>query len=395
MIDVPFFSVLTFNLSDVIRTFILGAMNTDNYATWLEIDLGAIESNYKELQKIACKPVMPVIKANAYGHGLEETAKKLDRIGVEWCGVARIEEALLLRDLGIGMKILVLGYTSPLRIHDALRESISLAVYDFSVAKAYSNQVKGSNHPLRLHAKIDTGMGRLGIPSEDAVRFIELIKNTQGFELEGCFTHFACADEQENPLTDEQLARFEKILNELDTLGIRPSIVHAANSAATLYHSNARFDMVRCGIALYGLPPSSSKPLPTSFTPVMSWKTRLISLKNLPKGHGVSYGVKYHTSRDERIGVIAAGYGDGLRRRPGNHMLLRGKRVPVVGNVCMDQCMLQLDNVPEAQIGDEVVLIGNQGEEEITVTDIANDWGTINYEVTCGMAARMPRRYFG
>ena len=150
---------------------------------------------------------------------------------------------------------------------------------------------------------------------------------------------------------------------------------------------------MRAGIALYGLPPSNEVKLPEAIKPALTWKTRLISLKTLPAGHGVSYGFKYYTKKEERIGVIAVGYADGLRRRPGNKVLVRGKRATVVGNVCMDQCMLQMDHIPDAEIGDEVVLIGRQGEDEITATEIAEDWGTINYEVVCGLASRMPRVY--
>ena len=190
-----------------------------------------------------------------------------------------------------------------------------------------------------------------------------------------------------------QLQHFLVILEKMRAAGINPPLIHASNSAGTLAFPDARFNLVRVGIALYGLPPSDQVSLPEGIRPALSWKTRLISIKTLPAGHGVSYGFNYFTKKDERIGVIAVGYADGLRRRPGNKMLVRGMRANVVGNVCMDQCMLQLDAITDAKIGDEVIIIGCQGSDEITATEIAKDWDTINYEVICGLASRMPRIY--
>ena len=336
---------------------------------------------------------MPVVKANAYGHGLEKVTQRLEKAGAEWFGVARIEEGLLLREAGVKAHILVLGYTAPVRIPHAIWNDVTLTVYDYQVAEEYATQAKDVKGVLRLHAKIDTGMGRLGVPLQEALSFLKLINESPHMELEGVFTHFARADEPGEADTVRQLQRFQAILKEMEAVGIEPSLVHASNSAGTLVYPDARFNLVRVGIALYGLPPSNQVSLPDEVKPALSWKTRLISLKMLPAGHGVSYGFKYYTKKEERIGVIAVGYADGLRRRPGNKVLVRGKRANVVGNVCMDQCMLQLDDVPEAEIGDEVVLIGRQGEDEITATEIAEDWGTINYEVVCGLASRMPRVY--
>jgi alanine racemase len=368
-------------------------MDLDNFTTWLEIDLGAISNNYQILSKVTGTPVMPVIKANAYGHGLEEVAKTIEKAGALWCGVARIEEALMLRNAGINLNILVLGYTPPQRIQDAIDNRISITVYDFELAEKYVQIAQSKNGRIRVHIKVDTGMGRLGILHEEALQLIKYIKDKPEFEVQGLFTHFACADEPEKFYTIEQLEKFKKIIDAAEKQGLRPPLVHAANSAATLNFPESRFDIVRCGLAIFGLSPSRSTTLPVDIKPALAWKTRLISIKNLPTRHGVSYGFKYFTSKEENIGVIAAGYADGLRRRMGNYVLLRGKRVPVVGNICMDLCMLQLDDVPDAQIGDEVVLIGQQGDQAITATDIARDWGTISYEVICGMAARMPREY--
>ena len=336
---------------------------------------------------------MPIVKANAYGHGLEKVTQRLEKAGAQWFGVARIEEGLLLRQAGIKARILVLGYTAPVRVAHAIRNDITLTVYDHQVAEEYARQAKNVKGTLKLHAKIDTGMGRLGVPTKEAMPFLIMIANSPHLELEGVFTHFARADEPAESDTENQLRQFQSLLKEMESANIKPAFIHASNSAGTLVYPDAQFNLVRVGIAMYGLPPSSQVQLPEGIRPALSWKTRLISLKTLPTGHGVSYGFKYHTKKDERIGVIAVGYADGLRRRPGNKALVRGKRANVVGNVCMDQCMLQLDEIPEAEIGDEVVLIGRQGDDEITATEIAEDWGTINYEVVCGLASRMPRVY--
>ncbi|MCD6576593.1 MAG: alanine racemase [Anaerolineaceae bacterium] len=368
-------------------------MTLKNFGTWLEIDLSTLRNNYRLLGEISGSQVMPVIKANAYGHGLERVATALEDCGAEWFGVARIEEALMLRELGIKAKILVLGYTAPTRVSHAIKEKISLTVYDFSIAETYASQAQDLQETVNLHVKIDTGMGRLGIRAEEAAHFVQYVKDQKSLTLEGVFTHFACADEPEKDVTAKQIRQFEMILRELESENLLPEVIHAANSAGTINFPETRFNLIRAGIALYGHPPSSQTKLPDGIVSAISWKTRLISIKELPPGHGISYGHTYHTKSKERIGVIAVGYGDGLRRRPGNFVLIHGKRVPIIGNVCMDQCMVILDGVPDASIGDEVVIIGKQGNEEISATDIANDWGTINYEVLCGLAARMPRHY--
>jgi len=368
-------------------------MTLENYGTWLEIDLSTLRKNYQLLSELSGSKVMAVVKANAYGHGVERVAVALEDAGVEWFGVARIEEALMLRELGIKAKILVVGYTPPTRVSHAIKEKISLTIYDLSVAEAYVSQAKSLQQMVNLHVKIDTGMGRLGVLANKAVNIIEYVKKQESLTLEGVFTHFACADEPDKEVTVKQINKFEIILRKLESKNLLPEIIHAANSAGTINFSEARFNLIRAGIVLYGHPPSSQMKLPNGIASAISWKTRLISIKKLPRGHGVSYGHKYHTKSDERIGVIAVGYGDGLRRQPGNFVLIHGKRVAIIGNVCMDQCMVNLDEIPNAEIGDEVSIIGKQMNAEISATDIANDWGTINYEVLCGLAARMPRNY--
>ncbi len=336
---------------------------------------------------------MPIVKANAYGHGLVEISKAAVEAGANWLGVARIEEALAIRMAGVKCRILILGYTPPKRVVDAIREDIALTVYDRAVAGEYLEHARIVKGKLKIHVKVDTGMGRLGIFTENVVDFIQWLSKQKEFDLEAVCTHFACSDEPGKSSTISQIDEFEKVLNNLEKMGIKPRLVHAANSSGALNFPKGRYDLIRSGIAMYGLQTSPSTPLPEGFHPALSWKTHLISLKELPPGHGVSYGFHYYTTKNERIGVIAIGYADGFRRRDGNFALIRGKRVPVVGAVCMDQCMVKLDDVPDAKIGDEVVLIGKQNGTHISVEALAEDWGTITYEVICGLADRVPRFY--
>lgn len=370
-------------------------MTYDHLTTWLEIDLGAIRSNIHQLQKITQKPIMAIVKANGYGHGLVESARAAQQAGCGWCGVARIEEALALRQAGLTLNILVLGYTAPPCAAEAAAHRISLAVYDLDVAQAYAAKASAGGTELRVHAKFDSGMARLGVFPEDGLPFMQQLHAIQGLSVEGMFTHFARSDEPERTTTAWQNGRFSALVKALTAAGLRPPLVHAANSAAALYFPEAYYDMVRCGISIYGLHPSASEArLPEGFIPALTWKARLSSVKIIPAHHGVGYAYRYTTQKEERIGVVTAGYADGMRRRHEiNAALVGGRRVPVVGGVCMDQIMLQLDTLPNARIGDEVVLIGRQGEATLAAEDLAQAWGTVNYDVVCGLTARVPRIY--
>jgi len=372
---------------------ILTFMNIQNLTTWLEVDLKRLKNNLSELQKMTGKPVMAVVKANAYGHGLADIALAAEAAGSPWCGVARLEEALALRKAGVNAHILVLGYTPPGSAVLAVVENISLTVYDRATAQAYAAAGEESGKTLNVHLKIDSGMGRLGVFSEEVIELAKYLQSLPGINLQGMFTHFARADEPELPATDQQLAKFANLVKELEKHNFRPEFVHASNSGGTLAFKDAWYDFVRPGIAMYGLSPSSKALVPKAIKPILSWKTRLISVKELPTGHGVGYGHRYVLTKPEKIGVLAIGYADGFRRVPGNEVLIAGKRVKVIGSVCMDQCMVQLHDVPEVKIGDEVVIIGQQGKETITADDVAARWGTINYEVVAGIAARVSRVY--
>lgn len=368
-------------------------ISTDEYTTWLEIDLGAIQNNIRLLRQRLSKPVMAVVKANAFGHGIIPSSNAAIAGGAEWLGVARIEEALQLRDAGIQTPVLVFGFTSPRKVEEAARNSIRLTVYDLQIAQAYNEEALRVGSVLNVHVKIDTGMGRLGLFPIQVVDFLQALSHLKGLNVEGVFTHFARADEPDQQANQEQIDRFTNIVQEIEKQGLRPRWVHADNSAGSLNFPQASHDLIRSGIVVYGLSPSSNNPLPQEFRTALEFKAKLISIKEFPAGCGISYSHRYITYKTEKIGVIPVGYADGLRRVSGNEVLIRGVRVPVIGNVCMDQCMIQLEKVPDAQIGDEVVLIGQQNGNRITADDLASQWGTINYEVVCSMAARLPRIY--
>lgn len=339
---------------------------------------------------------MAVVKANAYGHGLVSIAQAVQHAGGNWLAVARMEEAQTLRKAWIETDTLVLGYTDPQWAVPAAVDHIRLTVFDRESAQAYSDQAAGRGMRVKVHVKIDTGMTRIGIQPTEALDFMHWLKDLPGIEVEGMYTHFACADEPRRDAQDptlRQIQIFEDVLTAVTAAGLRPPLVHASNSAGVLNYPQARYDIVRCGIALYGLHPSSQTHLPADFRPAMAWKCILTQVKMVAAGHGISYNHTYITSRSERIGTIPLGYADGFRRMAGNSVLVNGVSVPVIGTICMDQCMLQLDGVPTAKAGDEVVILGRQGETRRSAEDIADTWQTINYEVTCGTAARLPRFY--
>jgi alanine racemase len=363
------------------------------YSNWVEVDLRAIESNVRWYCNNTGVQVMAVVKANGYGHGAAPCAFAAIRGGAGWCGVARIEEAIELRKEGIVCSILILGYLPPERLVEAISNQISFTVWEESQLERIESASRLAGKTARIHIKVDTGMSRLGIQPERAVALAKRLELVRGLFFEGIFTHFARAEERDQGETEAQEDRFHRVLEGLERESLRPAFVHAANSAAGLSRPSAYFNLIRAGISIYGLQPSQELSLPPEFKPALAWKTTLSQVKILPPGRGISYGHAYVTSRFERIGTLPVGYADGYRRWPGNQVLISGRRVPVIGRVCMDQMMVQLDEAPDASAGDEVILAGNQGEERITVEEIAQRWETINYEVVCGIGSRVPRVY--
>jgi alanine racemase len=336
---------------------------------------------------------MAVVKANAYGHGSSKAAKAALRGGATWLAVARVEEALQLRQAGFDVPILILGHVPPMRVSEMIQADVALTVWDSKQVVQAGEAAAVCGNEGRLHLKVDTGMGRLGVRPVDTLEMVTCIEQTPGVILEGLFTHLARADEADPATTDHQIVRFQEIIENLEREARRPPLVHCANSATALKRVGAHMDLVRVGIAMYGLHPSHETLLPAVIRPALTWKAVLAQVKTLPPGHGVSYGHRYTTSREERIGTIPVGYADGFRRVDGNQVLVGGREVPVVGRVTMDQIMVNLDSLPGANVGDEVVILGTQGEARLSAEDIADRWETINYEVTSGIAARVPRLY--
>ncbi|MEN4011024.1 MAG: alanine racemase [Bellilinea sp.] len=369
-------------------------MVDQGHTTWLEIDLGAIQNNYRELRRISQTRIVAVVKANAYGHGLAPVAQAVSRAGGEWLAVAREEEAVQLRLNQVFNPTLVMGYTVPEKAAEAARDDIRLAVFDRETAEKYSHEVSRHGLNLKVHVKVNTGMNRLGISPEETVEFVRWLKFQKGIEVEGIFTHFARADERAQDTTPRQIQLFNQVLTSLAASNNKPELVHASNSSAVFNFPAAHYDMARCGIALYGLHPSNETLLPDSFRPALTLKTRLTATRLLPPGTGVGYNFRYFTSEFEQIGTLAVGYADGFRRVFGNIALIRGQQTCQVGSVCMDQMMVSLKNAPEAKLGDIAVLIGRQGDQVRTTEDVAKTWNTVNYEVVCGMAERLPRYYY-
>ncbi len=362
-------------------------------SSWAEVDLSAIRNNVEYIRAHTRAEVMVVVKADGYGHGAVPVARESLKAGASWCAVARADEAVELREAGLDCPVLMLGYLPAGRIREMIKGGMSLTFWDRAQAEMINQIARDCHQIANLHLKVDTGMSRLGIQVEGVLELVRSLASLKHIKLEGIFTHFARADETDPAPTDVQEDRFRAVISSLEAEGLRPRLVHAANSAASFTRPSAVFDLVRFGISLYGLEPSPECPLPAAIRPALRWKSVLSQVKILPPGRGVSYGHIYTTTKAERIGTIPVGYADGYHRVTGTEVLVGGKRVPVVGRVCMDQIMVQLDQVPMAKAGDEVVLIGKQGEVSYTADDLARAWNSINYEVVCAISKRVPRVY--
>ena len=362
--------------------------------TWVEIDLEAIAHNVRTIvARVAPAEVMAILKADGYGHGAQRIAHTAINNGAKWLGVACLGEAIALRRTGIRVPILNLGYTPPWQARECVRHNVVATCFSLDVAQALSRAATDLGRAAKVHIKVDTGMGRLGLLPDDVLPLYEQIADLPALEIDGLFTHFSSADEADLEYTDWQHTRFETVLDAISTDRPLPRWIHAANSAALLRAPQTHHNLVRLGIALYGLAPSLDVPLPASLCPALAMKSEIAQLKRLPPGSFVSYGRTYCTSRPSRIAVIPVGYADGFRRAPTNwgEVLVRGQRAPLVGRVCMDQTMIDVTDIPEARAGDEVVLIGAQGQDRITVEEVAEKLGTINYEVVSEILARVPR----
>ena len=370
-----------------------------------DIDLDAIAINIQQLKKVTSPGAlfMAVVKANAYGHGAVEVARQALAGGADWLGVARIHEGMALRKAGIQGKILVLNYTPPEFAPLALEHDLALTVFDLDTAKAIADTAAAAGRQISAHLKSDTGMGRLGLRptgekatglDPDRMDLAIRIASLPGLDLEGIFTHFAAADSRDPAYTEKQFALFGEYIGELRKRGLEFKLRHAANSAAIIAHPHTHLDMVRAGIALYGLNPSAEVNLDHLDTrPVMALKARLVHVKKVPAGFCVSYGMTYRAPRPTTIATIPLGYADGYSRLLSSKgtMLVRGQRAPIVGRVCMDLTMLDVGHIKGVRTGDEAVALGRQGDETISADEIAGVLGTINYEIVSSITARVPR----
>lgn len=365
--------------------------------TTAEINLTALEHNLGLIRKMVGENVrlLCVVKAHAYGHGIKEVSRKLVSCGVDYLGVATVDEAVTLRNyLGPEVSILVLGSIFKEEADEILRNNITQTIADRDIAAALSEASKNLGKPARAHIKIDTGMGRIGVWHENAVDFIRWVKTLGGIEIEGIWTHLASADE-DTAFTNEQIYIFRELIKDLQVNGINIPLKHVANSMAVIGFSEAHLNLVRPGLVLYGLYPRNDLKEKTNFIPVMTIKTRIVFLKEVPAGRSISYGRQFTTVRMTRIATLPIGYGDGYPRVLSNKasVLIRGQRAPIVGTVCMDQIMVDVGHIQGVSVGDEAVLLGRQGVNQISAEELAGLSDTIPYEIVCSIAPRVQRVY--
>lgn len=364
--------------------------------TYAEIDLNKLRSNVRKIKSELSSSVkmMAIVKANAYGHGSVEVARAASMAGADYFGVASLGEALELRSSSIGAPILILSETHHAHIERVIDAGITQTVYTPELAQLLSDMSSHKGVKAKVHVKIDTGMSRVGVLPDKAEDLIERIASLPSLELEGIFTHFAKADDRESGFTLEQFEIFKRITSSLRAKGIKPPILHAANSAAMVNFPATRLDMVRIGIMMYGLKPLEQNGSCPELEPVLSFKSKVLYIKEVPENTPVSYGASYFTSKSSRIATLPVGYADGLSRGLSNKgsVLIRGKKYPIAGNVTMDMTMVDVGS-DKIETGDEAVIIGADGNESITATDLAKLDGTINYEVVCGIGKRVPRLF--
>ncbi|HHV59797.1 MAG TPA: alanine racemase [Clostridiaceae bacterium] len=367
---------------------------------WAEINLDNIAHNVREIRRITDSKaeIMAAVKADAYGHGVFEVVRTLIQNGVSRLAVSMLDEAIQLRKDGIKVPILILSYTDPKRAEEILEYNVTQTVFSFDLAQALSQAAVKMQREVRIHIKVDTGMSRVGfMPGYSAVENVVAISKLPGIVVEGLFTHFSSADEEDESYTVMQFDRFLSIINELSRIGVHIPVKHAANSAATIKYPYMHLDMVRPGILLYGLYPSGeTDQTKLDLKPAMTLKANVILVKNVEKDTCISYGRTFKTQRESRIATLPIGYADGFSRVLSNkaRVLVNGEFAPVVGTICMDQCMIDVTELKsEVKVGDEVVVFGTQGSNKITVEEVASLMGTINYEVICIIGKRIPRVY--
>jgi alanine racemase len=373
---------------------------------WAEIDLDCVRHNIQEFQRIIPQTtqIMAVVKADAYGHGAEHVAKAALQAGATRLAVALLEEAIvlrqheLMRQHELTVPIHILGVSAPGTEEAVIHHNIIPTICSLDSARRFSEAAQRTGKTLPVCVKLDTGMGRIGLRLEQLPDFLDHFTILPALTLEGVFSHFSKADEVDKAYTDRQIHTYVTGLELFQRAGLEPRIRCLANSAGTIDMPASTFDMVRIGISLYGLYPSQEVQMSRiTLKPVMQWKTRIVHLKTLPAGESISYGGMFTTQRQTLVATLPVGYADGYRRKlwkTGGQVLVRGQRVPIIGRVCMDMCMIDVTDVAGVKEGDEVVLLGIQGDETITAEEIATQLDTINYEITCLVGKRVPRVYY-
>ncbi len=364
---------------------------------YLEINMDNLTNNYNEIRRIVNPntKIMAVIKANAYGHGSVELAKMYEKIGVDRLAVSIISEAVELRREGIKIPIQLLNYTPESQLGLVIDNDIIQGIYTYEDAKLLSDLAVKKGKKAKIHIKIDTGMGRIGfLPNEDSIKEIVKIHELPNLEMEGMFTHFAKADEIDKSFTKIQFERFNWVSEKLEENGIELKVKHVSNSAAIIDLPEYNLDLVRPGIILYGYYPSDEvNKNKINLKPAMTLKAKISNIKTVPEGTGISYGHIYSTSKKSVIATVPIGYADGYSRILSGKadVCINNKRAPIVGRICMDQMMVDITGIDNANIGDEVVLFGYDNESYPRVEELASLLGTINYEFICMMGRRIPR----
>jgi len=364
---------------------------------WVEIDLDVIADNCRQIKKwIGEKTeLMAVIKGNAYGHGAVMVAKTALENGATRLAAARVDEGIQVRKAGVEAPIFVLGYVPAEEMEAVVQWRITSPIMHWHTAKALSDISSSQGVVTPVHVKVDTGMGRFGLLPDEVVDFVKRLITLPSIRLEGLYTQFAVADEADKTYTYQQFEIYKGVLKDLEQAGISIPIHHVCNSPATLNFPEMHLDMVRCGTAIYGHYPSPVTNQSVPLRPAMSLKSRVGRIRTLPAGSSISYGRAYTTTRPTTVALVPIGFGDGLSRKLSNKgsVLIRGRRAPIVGRVCMDQCIVDVSAIPDVQQDDEVVLFGRQNGAEITAEEIASLMDSINYVVMAAISARVPRVY--
>lgn len=361
--------------------------------TWAEVNLDNLAHNFNQIKKMLSPAtrIMVCVKADAYGHGLIPVSRKLVSCGVDYLAVASIDEGIKLRQVGINLPILILGLILKKDIAPIFKYNLTTTVCDEELACALNSKARMLGSNAAVHIKVDTGMGRIGVLHQDAHELVKRIYKLKHINIEGMFTHFAFADMNWD-FTSYQIRLFNDLIRKLDKEDIRVPLIHSANSMGVIGYKTSHFNMVRPGLVIYGLYPR--KDLKLNLKPVLSLKTKVLFVKKLPKGYGVSYGHDYITKKNTTIVTLPIGYGDGYPRNLSNRapVLIKGKRFKISGRICMDQIMVDVGNL-KIRVGDGAILIGSQGRNKVTVEELACLCDTIPYEIVCGLGSRVPRIY--